>query len=737
MNKNNIFTISKKEFLGYINSATAYILTVPFILITFFLYFRQAFVTNQASLRPFFDILPYILLFIAPAIAMRTFAQEQKNKTLEVLFSHPISELEIVLGKFLGSLAFFASMLAATVTLPITAVAFSNPDLGVIVSQYLGALFVGGAFIAIGLATASLMESQVASFLSAAAISFALILIGTDLVLLGLPSTLGAFVSQLAILPHASNISRGALDLRDLLYFITLIGLTLTIAVIKLSSRKIAENPSSRQKMSLALGVILALGIITNVLMYSYPIRIDLTGNRQFTLSNGTKTTLANLPDLVTISLFTSSNLPGTVETSVRQTRDLLRDYQRLGKGKIKLLEKHPDRNPQDKALATQEGIQEVQFNTLSDNAFAVQAGFVGISMQYLDKKETIPFIQNASDLEYQLTRLIRKMTVNKIPELALYTQPNVSYSGQTSAINALRQTLKDQYAINDLDLSQSEASITGNALLVYGLTNSLGATASAKIKSFITGGGNTLLLLDNHTVNPQMGTAPSYNLGIEDLLASDFGITVNQDLVYDLRLNEIITLQSGNQQYLLPYPFWLKALPAKTKKIALGNIGSVTMAWPNSFSLISKEGVSHEIILTTSKNGGAQTGSFQISPDMMKPEEFKADGQEKPLAVMAENANSKVIVVGDSDFLTDQFVQNANANLNFASILIDQVAADDVMATVNQKSADNPVFVFGSASQAETIQWLNILGAPLAVAAIGVWWLWKRKKMYKRVYNV
>lgn len=736
MNKNNIFTIAKKEFLSYINSGTAYILIVPFALISFFFYFRQAFVTSQATLRPFFDLLPYMLLFIAPAIAMRAFAQEQKNKTLEVLFAHPITELEIVLGKFFGCWSFFIFMLMTTLSLPITTLLFSKPDVGVIVGQYLGAIFIGGAFIAIGIAAATLVSSQISSFLTSVAVSFVLIILGFDIVLISLPSILSAFVSQLAILPHVSNISRGALDLRDLLYFITIIGIALTVAVIKLSARKIAENNVAKQKLYFALSLIVSFGIIANIFMYTYPLRLDLTINRLFTLSKGTQTILHNLPDIVTLTLYTSNNLPGSIENTVRQTKDILRDYQRLGKGKIKIIEKYPDINQIDKTSAANDGIQEVQFNTLSNNAFAVQAGYLGIALQYLDKKESIPFVQNTNDLEYQLTRLIHKMTAQQLPVLTLYTQPDLSYTGQQVSINALRDSLKNQYEIRDLPLDAPESSIAGKAAVVYGLSKSMGATASAKIGKFISNGGNLLLLLDNHSINPQLGTAPTYNVGLEDILAKDFGVTVNQDLVYDMRLNEIITLQAGGQQYLMPYPFWLKALPGESKSISLNNISSVTLAWPNSFSIASKDNVDIETLLKTSKNAGFQAGNFQIAPDKMDPENFKVDGVEKILGIYADNGISKVVVIGDSDFITDQFVQNAPENLRFAGILIDALAGDKMITSISLKTGDNPIYVFSDPNQARLVQILNMLGIPVLVGVLGGWWLWKRKKLYYRQYQ-
>jgi len=436
-----VWTILKKEFKSYFNSPIGYVLLVPFLLLGFFLYFRSALLSNQGSLRPLMDLLPYLLLFLAPAIAMRTFSQEQKNKTQELLFAHPITELEIVLGKFLAALSFYLVFLGLTLGIVIVLFMFSTPDPGIIIAQYLGAIFIGGAFLAIGIAAATYTTSQVASFLLASAISFAFILIGFDVILLALPHFIAQFVTELAILPHVNNLSRGLLDLRDVLYFFTIIAVFLLLAVNKLSQRKLVEDKNAKQKLNIALGLLIGIAVVLNIFMVEYPLRLDITFNRLFTLSNGTKKTLESLPDIVTINVFTSANLPGPEQVKVRQIKDLLSDYKRYGKSKLIIKYLDPDTDTDAMALANQSGVEKVQFRTLANNSFAAVAGYEGISINFSDKKEVIPFVQKVDDLEYQLTRKIYKLVNPEKIKLGIFTQ-NKPYDQQKS-INNLRKVCK------------------------------------------------------------------------------------------------------------------------------------------------------------------------------------------------------------------------------------------------------------------------------------------------------
>ncbi|NMB56921.1 ABC transporter permease subunit [Candidatus Beckwithbacteria bacterium] len=732
MNKKHIFTITKKEFLSFFNNPTGFLLIIPFILIISILYFQTAFLYGEASLRSIFDLLPFFLLFLAPTIAMRTFAQEQKNKTLELLYSQPVNEAEIVLGKFFGSMAFYLVLLLSTILLPLTTIIYAQPDLGVIISQYLGALFVGGAFLAIGIAAATLTSSQVASFLLGAAISFGFILLGMDFVLMAIPQFLSSFISELAIIPHMNNISRGALDLRDLLYFLTIIGTFLMLSIIKLSYRKTIEDKQAKQRQDIALILIIGIGIVLNILMQNYPLRLDLTTNRLFTLSKGTKQTLQNLPDVININLYNSENVPGQFQANVKTTKDLLKDYESLAKGKIKVNYRNPDTNEDDKKLANEEGIQPVQFNTVANNSFAVQNGYFGLSLQYSDKKEVIPFIQSTENLEYQLTRYIRKMTAKEKTKLAVLTQ-----NQDKESIQLFNNNLETQYQLEDVtELDSTEAKLDTSALLIYGMQNSIGATASANIANYVNNGGDLLFLVENHNINTQYGTVSNFQTGLEDLM-DKYGIKINQDLVYDLQMNETITLNGGTLQYMIPYPFWIKSIPADKNFSPTAGINSVSLIWSNSFDLETVEGVTHTKVLTTGQNAGSKTQNYNILPNKLTEETF-ANDELKPrtVAVAAQKNSSKILAVGDSEFIFDQFTNNDPNNLNFALNIIDWVAGDDNIASISRKSGMNPVFQFSSANMAQIVKWVNILLPSILVTAFAVFYLGKRKSLAQRKYQ-
>jgi ABC-2 type transport system permease protein len=153
--KQAFLTITRKEFFSYLNSATAYVVMVPFLVLSVFLFFRSAMMMNDANLRPFVELLPWFLMVIGPALAMKAFADEKRRETTELLFAHPVSEWTVVAGKYAGLMLFYGVMLAATLPLPITLAIFAQPDPGVMIGQYIGMISVGGVFLASGLAASA------------------------------------------------------------------------------------------------------------------------------------------------------------------------------------------------------------------------------------------------------------------------------------------------------------------------------------------------------------------------------------------------------------------------------------------------------------------------------------------------------------------------------------------------------------------------------------------------------
>lgn len=217
--------IFKKEFRTYFVSPIAYIVISVFLIVIGWFFFTTFFLFNQASMRNFFALLPLVFAFVVPAVTMRLFSEELNVGSYEILLTMPVTYREVVLGKFLASVAFIAAMLLPTVAYPATIAFLGDLDWGPVAGGYLGALFLGASFAAVGLFASSLTRNQIVAFIVGMAICFALVLI--DKVLLFVPASLAGVLQVLGAGYHFENIAKGVLDSRDILYFLSLIFLSL------------------------------------------------------------------------------------------------------------------------------------------------------------------------------------------------------------------------------------------------------------------------------------------------------------------------------------------------------------------------------------------------------------------------------------------------------------------------------------------------------------------------------
>ena len=214
------FFIFKREFRTYFVSPIAYIVISFFLLVTGWFFFTTFFLYNQASLRNFFSLLPIIFSFVVPAITMRLFSEEFNVGSYETLLTMPVTFLDVVLGKFLASVAFIAAMLIPTLAYPLTVGFLGQLDWGPVAGGYIGAILLGAAFSAIGLLSSSMTRNQVIAFIGGMAICFCLVLI--DKMLFFLPRFSLVFFQYLGADHHFQNISKGIIDSRDILYFLSI-----------------------------------------------------------------------------------------------------------------------------------------------------------------------------------------------------------------------------------------------------------------------------------------------------------------------------------------------------------------------------------------------------------------------------------------------------------------------------------------------------------------------------------
>jgi ABC-2 type transport system permease protein len=206
------------------------------MILTGYLFFTQLFVEKQADLRGFFSIMPLLFMFLAPAITMRLLADEKSTGTLELLITMPVRDWEVVLGKFLAAMALLCTAIGLTLVFAISVRMMGPLDRGPVIGGYIGLVLMGGAYVAIGVMTSSITRNSIVSFIAAFAISFALYLVGklTQFV----PSSLQGLTSFLSIDNHFENISRGVIDSRDVIYYLSVIGVTLLVATLSLESRR-------------------------------------------------------------------------------------------------------------------------------------------------------------------------------------------------------------------------------------------------------------------------------------------------------------------------------------------------------------------------------------------------------------------------------------------------------------------------------------------------------------------
>jgi ABC-2 type transport system permease protein len=236
MDFSNVLTIYSREIRSYFNSPVAYVVIVVFLAIIGWFFTSNLFLMNAASMRIVFELVPLVFLFFIPAITMRLLAEEKKAGTIELLTTKPVRDVEIVLGKFFAAWTLLAAALIPTLIYLITMLVLGKPDVGPILTGYLGLMLMGAVYIGIGIFASSLTENQIIAFIISFLIVLALFMM--DKVLIFVPAGLTSTVEFLGIDYHFSNIARGVVDTRNIIYFASLIVFSLMLATVSLERRK-------------------------------------------------------------------------------------------------------------------------------------------------------------------------------------------------------------------------------------------------------------------------------------------------------------------------------------------------------------------------------------------------------------------------------------------------------------------------------------------------------------------
>lgn len=242
--KSATFSIFRRELAGYFATPVAYVFIAIFLILASAMCFYMGgfFERGQADLAAFFAFHPWLYLFLVPAVAMRLWAEERKSGTIELLLTLPVTTGQAVLGKFLAAWAFIGIALALTFPVWITVNYLGDPDNGAIIAGYIGSLLMAGAFLAIGSCLSAATRNQVIAFILTVVVCFLLLLAGYPLVLDAFsawaPQALVDGIASISFLTHFQAISKGVIDLRDLVYFGLMIGAWLYASAIVVEMKK-------------------------------------------------------------------------------------------------------------------------------------------------------------------------------------------------------------------------------------------------------------------------------------------------------------------------------------------------------------------------------------------------------------------------------------------------------------------------------------------------------------------
>lgn len=728
------WTVARHELRGFFDHPTAYVLVLAFVSLGLFLAFRSLYASGVATLRPFFTLLPWLFTVFIPAITMRALAEERRARTLEWLLAHPLSEGEVVLGKFIGNWMFVCVAVAATIPTALGILLVSDADPGILVAQYVGAVLLAGFFVALGLWASSATRNQITAFILAASAAFVLILIGMPVVSIGLPPVLSGALVRLSVLGHFENVARGVIDLRDVLYFTSGAGLFLFLAYGGVSTARLSPGGAEYRRLRLGAGVIVAATVVLNLLGGYVRGRLDLTANNLYTLSDGTRQIVRNVDDLLTIKLFVSRELPPEIQLIVRDVRDLLADMERAADGSIQVETLDPDDSDEIRSEASSLGISPIEFNVLRDDEFQVRRGYFGLAVLYADSREVIPIVDRTDDLELRLATAIKKMTQPERPRLAFLG----GFGGRTMGqLQAFSQLLRERYDVRTVDL-QTDTAATLEAdsfavVVVPAPTQPLDQGAVNRIAGYLGEGGAGLFLIDETMISPQMPTSAPVVTGLEPLLEGH-GVKVESGIVYDLQSSERISMgRQGLFQLVQAYPMWPITFRASDHPTTR-DLNNLTVGWASPLTITDSATVVP--LWQTTDAGGVQPAGGPITPDIPLADSAGALST-RVVAVAADPATSgggeaddnddggtaggRLVVVGDANFLEDDFGRANPQNLAFAANAVDWLAQDEALIDIRSKDRQPPPLVFESDWSRALLKWGNLLGIPLFFVILGL----------------
>ncbi len=537
-----------------------------------------------------------------------------------------------------------------------------------------------------------------------------------------------------------------------------------------MNSKKLSSRANAYLGI-VTLVVILAVVGLTSEMFFHR--RLDLTEGRQFTLSKASLNTIRSLPDLVTVKVVMSKDLPTQFLQIRTHVVDLLREFEAQANGKITLVFEDPGESETKRQQATSLGIQEVQLQEQSSEGLQIKKGFFGLAMTYGDKKEVIPVLQNLESFEYDLVVKLKKLTGTiktigileggqgaKLSMTLPGPQPKTT-AGFDENFPTLKEEAEKLYKLEKLDPLTGPIAETVDLVLVAAPSR-LSEYEKFRVDQYLMKGKSVIFLSPGVDMSLGMGIngTASHN-NYEDLL-QHYGLGVKKNVVLEDRNFQFVRF--GNSFFPSPYPYWIivQGDGLNASSPITSKLGAVSLPWASSIEVdtTKKDSSKIEVLATSTKGSWEEANNFFLLPRDLK--EFLPVSQHtQALAVLKsgklhsfyENRplpagdstqkldtagllkvaqkECRLLVIGNALFATDFFVgyTNSVANLHLVLNSFDQLALDPDLITIRSREISNSPILEARKSKKVPILLLNLLIAPVALLGAGVFMGMRRKR--------
>jgi ABC-2 type transport system permease protein len=626
-----MYSLFVKEIKTFLGSLIGYLVIAVFLLITgLFLWVFPGMYNipdnGYATLEGLFLLAPWVYLFLVPAITMRSFADEKRTGTIEILLTHPITDFQLVSAKFLAGLVLVVFSLFPTLLWFFSVYLLGNPvgsiDVGATWGSFIGLFFLASIYVAIGIFASSLTDNQIVSFILAMAISFVFYL-GFDFVSSsGVPFILEQILLWFSINTHYLSISRGVVDMRDMIYFagMALFFIFLTGILLRKGNLKLRKT-----KINLTVFVVSVITIF--FVSSNFLFRMDLTADKRFSLSDVSKEIASEMNNHIDIEFFLEGELePGLqkLQREVFEKIAVLNVYSPKSI-RIKMVDPYRFNNAEKREefqnQLIEKGIRPISFNRKTDQGVSTRFIFPGAVIRSGGKEIAVNFLKNNPDFSYEVNfnhsiESVEFELVNAFQNLMRTKKSTVAFLEGHAEFNQYDvmdfvNALSADFGVKRITTAFLETGQSGiDILIVAGPKESFSEQDKFIIDQFIMSGGKVVWLIDPVQVSLD-SLSSGYQtfsfpleLNLDDMLFK-YGVRLNYELLQDVDCAQILvnTALSGSQPQWTLHPWYYSPLltPADNHPLSR-NLNRVYTEFVSSVDTVSgNRNLRKSVILSTS----------------------------------------------------------------------------------------------------------------------------------------